>query len=229
MPARRALQSAPLRPDRKGAILLAAEKLFAQQGYDAVSLRQIAEEAGVPLALVGYYYGQKHELFEAVFAHWRGSIEERLAGLQQAQAAPLRERLGRIVDAFTGPVLRLRASAEGEYYARMVARELFHARGHTDRVLREFFDPMAHAFIDALHGMLPQATRADVAWCYQFMLGALLHHISDDRVERLSHGQCRAADPVVAPMLNRFILGGIQAALPAPPRSLATTTPRRLR
>ena len=68
MPARRATAAAAPRPDRKSAILLAAEKLFAQHGYDAVSLRQIAEEAGVPLALVGYYYGQKHELFEAIFA-----------------------------------------------------------------------------------------------------------------------------------------------------------------
>jgi len=214
MPARRAAAAAPPRPDRKSAILLAAEKLFAQHGYDAVSLRRIADEARVPLALVGYYYGQKHELFEAVFAHWQGTIQERLDGLRRALAAPARERLARIVEAFTQPVLRLRASAEGEYYARMVARELFHARGHTDRVLREFFDPLAHAFIDALHGAMPGASRADVAWCYQFMLGALLHHISDDRVQRLSRGQCRPADPAVAPMLDRFILGGIQAAAP---------------
>lgn len=221
MPTRRATAAAPPRPDRKAAILLAAEKLFAQDGYDAVSLRRIAEEAGVPLALVGYYYGQKHELFEAVFAHWQGTIEDRLNGLRQALAAPLRDRLARLVEAFTGPVLRLRASPEGEYYALMVARELYHSREHTDRVLRAFFDPMAHAFIDALHQVLPQASRADAAWCYQFMLGALLHHISDDRVERLSQGRCRQADPAAAPMLNRFIVGGIQAALPA--RAAATT------
>ena len=227
MPARRAAAATVAKPDRKAAILLAAEKLFAQQGYDVVSLRQIAEEAGVPLALVGYYYGQKHELFEAVFAHWQGTIEQRLAGLRDAMAAPPRERLARIVEAFTGPVLRLRASAEGEYYALMVGRELYHARPHTDRVLRDFFDPLAHAFIEALQAALPHAGRGDVAWCYQFMLGALMHHISDERVERLSQGRCRVADPAAAPLLNRFIVGGIQGALPAPPRSLPTTTTRR--
>ena len=47
-------QAGLTRPDRKADILLAAEKLFAQRGYHAVSIRQIAEEAGVPLALVGY-------------------------------------------------------------------------------------------------------------------------------------------------------------------------------
>lgn len=225
MPPRRATAAASEpRPDRKAAILLAAEKLFAQHGYDVVSLRQIAEEAGVPLALVGYYYGQKHELFEAVFAHWQGTIDERLAGLRQAMQAAPAERLQRLVDAFLTPVLRLRASSEGEYYALMVARELYHAREHTDRVLREFFDPLAHAFIDALHATLPHASRADAAWVYQFMLGALLHHLRDDRIVRLSRNQCKPADPAVAPMLTRFILGGIQAALPAPTR---TTTIRR--
>jgi AcrR family transcriptional regulator len=224
MPPRRAAALANEgRPDRKSAILLAAEKLFAQHGYDVVSIRQIAEEAGVPLALVGYYYGQKHELFEAVFAHWQGTIDERLAGLREAMQAPPAQRLHRLVDAFLQPVLRLRASSEGEYYALMVARELYHAREHTDRVLREFFDPMAHAFIDALHATLPHASRNEAAWVYQFMLGALLHHLRDDRIVRLSRNQCKPADPAVAPMLTRFILGGIQAALSAPTR----TTTRR--
>ena len=62
------------RPDRRHAILLAAEKLFAQHGYHAVTIRQIAEEAAVPLALVGYYYGPKHELFHAIFEHWSHSL-----------------------------------------------------------------------------------------------------------------------------------------------------------
>jgi AcrR family transcriptional regulator len=67
--ASRAQTAEAVRPDRKRAILLAAEKLFAERGYHAVTIRQIAEEAGVPSALVGYYYGAKHELFHAIFEH----------------------------------------------------------------------------------------------------------------------------------------------------------------
>src|SRR3954465_9763469 len=116
-PAPAAVAPETARPDRKQAILLAAEKLFARHGYHVVTIRQIAEEAGVPLALVGYYYGQKHELFHAIFDHWGSTIEERLAGLRGAIEAPERQRLLRIVAAFIEPVLRIRASAEGEYYA----------------------------------------------------------------------------------------------------------------
>lgn len=56
--------------------------MFALNGYHAVTIRQIAQEAGVPLALVGYYQGQKHELFHAIFEHWNHTIAERLAALQ---------------------------------------------------------------------------------------------------------------------------------------------------
>ena len=222
-PPARAARRTVARPDRKAAILLAAEKLFAQHGYHAVSIRQIAEEAGVPLALVAYYYGQKHELFYAIFEHWNDTIEERLAALHRIPHDPQDPRtLARIVEAFTGPVLRLRTSAEGEYYALLVARELYHATAETDRVLRAYFDPLANAFIDAMHGVLPHAARGQVAWCYQFVLGALLHHLSDTRVERLSRGESVQGDPAAGVLLNKFIVGGIRAALPTP----APTTTR---
>jgi AcrR family transcriptional regulator len=232
----RAHRAAEPRPDRKLAILLAAEKLFAQRGYHAVTIRAIAQEAGVPLALVGYYHGQKHELFHAIFERWNSTIEERLAGLRSVAAdAPTGDALKLIIEAFTGPVLRLRASAEGEYYALLVARELHHAQDEADRVLRAYFDPMAHAFIDALQQRLPHASRGQVAWCYQFALGALLHHLSDDRIERLSKRQCKAQDPAGAGLLVAFIVGGIRAALPAAvsaakePTGAKTRTPRQRR
>lgn len=205
------------RPDRKLAILLAAEKLFAQSGYHPVTIRQIADEAGVPLALVGYYYGQKHELFEAIFEHWSPTIEERLSGLSAAVDAGGPELLRQIVEAFVQPVLRMRASPEGEFYARLVARELSYASPEADPVLRRHFDPLAHAYIAALQTALPHANVGDAAWAYQFALGSLLHHMSDQRVERLSGGANTPNDVASHPMLVRFITGGIRAALPADP------------
>ena len=202
-----------------------------------MSIRQIAEEAGVPLALVGYYYGAKHELFHAIFAHWNATIQERLDALAMVLAGKARDKLPLIVEAFIGPVLRLRASPEGEYYALLVARELYHATPETDRVLRAYFDPLAHAFIEALHQCFPGATRGEVTWGYQFALGALLHHISDGRVERLSLGENKAGDPAAASVLARFIAGGLRAAMPGkanaapaarkPKPRIPSATPRR--
>jgi AcrR family transcriptional regulator len=212
------------RVDRRAAILLAAEKLFAQYGYHAVTIRQIAQEAKVPLALVGYYFGPKQELFHAIFEHWSSTIEARLARLRAVLIDPADPRtLPRIIQAFIEPVLELRASPEGEYYALLVARELYNATEEADRVLREYFDPMAHAYIDALHAALPHATRGQAAKGYQLAMGALLTHLSDARIERLSHGEQQPADPDAAPMLVSFIVGGLRAALPKSRTLVAAT------
>ncbi len=221
------------RPDRQQAILLAAEKLFSQRGYHGVTIRQIAEEAGVPLALVGYYYGPKHELFHAIFEHWQGTAEQRLTQLQDVTRGPVGpDRLRQVVEAFVRPVLAQRASAEGEYYAQLVGRELSRQTPETQRVLDAFFDPLAHRFIDALHAARPHIARATAAWAYQFALGALLHHISDHRMPTLSLGQSRSNDPAAGALLIDFITAGIAAVLPhAPsPRRRApspSTTSRR--
>ncbi len=209
--------AAAARPDRRQNILLAAEKLFARHGYHAVSIRQIADEAGVPLALVGYYFGAKQQLYHAIFEHWSAMISERLASLQQAMDDGSGDRLQRLVEAFIGPVIRLRASVEGEYYALLMTRGLALQSEEEDAIIREFFDPMAKAFIHAFHTTLaaesPGVSRAQVVWCYQFALGALLHHISDTRVQRLSEGKNQPSDPAVMPQLVAFITHGMRGAV----------------
>lgn len=53
--------------DMKMKILLAARRLFARQGFDGTSVRQICEEAGANVALVSYHFGGKDNMFGAMF------------------------------------------------------------------------------------------------------------------------------------------------------------------
>jgi AcrR family transcriptional regulator len=214
-------------PDRRLNILLAAEKLFALRGYHAVSIRDIAAEAEVPLALVGYYYGAKHELYRAILQSWSGNVGDRMARLQAAAGEADRSaRLDRILEAFVAPLVALHASREGQYYALMAARDLAAPTPEAEEAHREFFDPMAHAFISALMTTAPSATRGQVAWCYQFMLGAVLHFLSDRRVERLSQGENRAGDPAAQDQLLAFVAAGFRAVLGIAPPAEARSSRR---
>jgi AcrR family transcriptional regulator len=56
------------------AVLEAAATLFAQRGVDAVSLRDVAAEADVHLALIRRYIGNREELELAVFDHLSDKI-----------------------------------------------------------------------------------------------------------------------------------------------------------
>jgi AcrR family transcriptional regulator len=55
--------------DAREALLAAASSLFAQRGADAVSVREVAEQAGVSPAMINYYFRDKQGLMRAVLEH----------------------------------------------------------------------------------------------------------------------------------------------------------------
>ena len=59
------------------AILDAAEALFAEAGFDRVSLRDVAARADVPLGLINYHFKAKDLLFEAIIARRSDELNER--------------------------------------------------------------------------------------------------------------------------------------------------------
>lgn len=50
-------------------ILQVAERLFAEHGFEGTSVRDIAHEAGVNVAMISYYFGSKEKLLHAIFSH----------------------------------------------------------------------------------------------------------------------------------------------------------------
>ncbi|MFO7584544.1 MAG: helix-turn-helix domain-containing protein, partial [Anaerolineales bacterium] len=55
--------------DRRAQLCTAALDLFAESGLARVSVKQIAERAGVDAALIYYYFAGKDDLFPAAVAH----------------------------------------------------------------------------------------------------------------------------------------------------------------
>jgi len=66
--------------DTRGRILDAARAAFGERGYDGVSIRQIAADAGVDPALVHHYFGTKQRLFVAA-TRFPFDPREAIAGL----------------------------------------------------------------------------------------------------------------------------------------------------
>ncbi len=58
----------PGNPDTRGAVLAAARRRFAQDGYENATIRAIAAEAAVDPALIHHYFGTKPALFRAAAA-----------------------------------------------------------------------------------------------------------------------------------------------------------------
>lgn len=84
------------KPTRRGAkatseaIVQAAAELFSARGYDAASTRDIAEKAGVNVALINRYFGSKARLFDAAIVPMltiHGMVEGKMDGFGERVAA----------------------------------------------------------------------------------------------------------------------------------------------
>lgn len=76
------------RTDTREQIQAVALELFAEQGYERTSLREIAERLGVTKAAVYYHYRTKEEILESLFADLLGGIDEVLAWAREQPPGP---------------------------------------------------------------------------------------------------------------------------------------------
>jgi TetR/AcrR family transcriptional repressor of mexJK operon len=98
-PARPAAPGRPKDPEKGSAILETAKRLFLAQGYEGVSMDQIAAEAGVSKLTVYSHFGDKETLFAAAAKAW---CEQQLPTslFESRPEVPLRERLLQVGRAF---------------------------------------------------------------------------------------------------------------------------------
>lgn len=83
--------------DKREAILTVAEKLFSEQDFDAVSVRDLAKEANVNIAMISYYFGSKEKLFEALIT---SRLEESQGSIKDitSREKPFLEKMYDIID-----------------------------------------------------------------------------------------------------------------------------------
>lgn len=77
-----------------------AIRLFAQQGYNGTSIRQITREAGANLGAVTYHFGGKRELYSRALERCIGPIAERVVAAAASGAGDAMTRLERVVSLF---------------------------------------------------------------------------------------------------------------------------------
>lgn len=204
-------------------LLDTAERLFAEHGFAATSLRRITAAAGANLAAVHYHFGSKQELFLALFRRRIEPINRaRLASLERLvdDAAPDAPQLEDVLDALVRPVLDLHRDADGAAFARLVARLIAEPNEHLSAIHGEFEEVRARFFpVIATHA--PHLGPQQLAVRMHFTIGSMANVLA--QAHRLEDLPCmqgpapsieRVADELVA-----YAAAGLRAPAPrATPR-----------
>lgn len=84
--------------DKQIQIIETAERLFAERGFDGTSVRDIADEAGINVAMISYYFGSKEKLMEALFELRVGTVKMRIESLIKDESLTPLEKVNILID-----------------------------------------------------------------------------------------------------------------------------------
>ncbi|SJZ79815.1 DNA-binding transcriptional regulator, AcrR family [Chitinophaga eiseniae] len=91
--------------DKQLSIITVAERLFAEKGFHGTSVRDIAQEADVNIAMISYYFGSKDKLLEAVFRLRMNASRAFINELVQNDTMAPLEKIYSLIDRFINKML----------------------------------------------------------------------------------------------------------------------------
>ena len=127
-------------------LLDTAEALFAEHGFAATPVRQVAEQAGVNPALVHYYFDNKAGLLKAVLDRALAPMAQAIAEMGQEEALDLTA----IAEAMFG------MAASHPALPRLIVREVLLSAGDTNELFIKHYAPRLGG---ALPGLVENAQR----------------------------------------------------------------------
>jgi AcrR family transcriptional regulator len=107
-----------MRKEKQIQIIQAAEKLFAENGYEGTSIRHIAAAAGVNVSMISYYFGSKEKLIEALFEERIGYIGPQIENLLKDRITPPMKKVEILLDEYITSVFN------NQLFYRIMAAEL---------------------------------------------------------------------------------------------------------
>jgi AcrR family transcriptional regulator len=204
-------------------LLDAAERIFAERGFEGASIRAVTQAAGASVSAANYHFGSKEELLRATLLRRVGPLNERrLARLDalEAEAGGRPLELETILGIFLRPVFEEHASSvDATARFRQVAARIYSDPPDVVAAMkRELFGPILTRFVGAIATALPEKSREEIELGFQLTVGVMVHVISGHLVMAPSSEddgcECwtsRLSDESVLQQLIAYAAAGLRA------------------
>ncbi len=214
-PRRKRQTKAEARAETTLQILDAAEYLFSRHGLHGVTLKDVAKHVGVHHTLLNYYFDDKQQLFDQVFARRAAVTSERRMKMLdayelEAKGQPtVKGALRAFLD--TDLDLYIEGGEGWRNYGALSAQVANTPQWGAD-MMDQHFDPVVLRLIGLLKKALPHAAEEDIFWGYHFVSGALMLTLArTGRIDKLSNGLCNSDDyAAVKARMTRFMAAGLE-------------------
>ena len=196
----------------KDRILDAAEKLFADFGFEATSLRTITAKADCNLAAVNYHFQSKESLLDAVIERRLVPLNRRrleLLDRYEAAAAGDPVPIEQVLDALLRPILEA-----GPDMPRLIVRmQYLESNEMFQRIFQNNLRPVFERFAPAIVRALPHLPSHEVFLRALFVMGAFSQMLVGSKaMQIITQGRFQAppADVALGDLIQ-FAAAGFQA------------------
>lgn len=159
--------------DKQIQIIDTAEKLFSDRGFDGTSVRDIAEKAGINIAMISYYFGSKEKLMQAIFEQRTAQITEKIEVLLKDEKLSPFEKMDILIEDYVD-----RVEKKIRFHKLMVCEQIMGKNSVVTRLLGELKKKNA-SLIEKLieDGQKKKVFRkgVDVVLLIDTMLGTVMH------------------------------------------------------
>jgi AcrR family transcriptional regulator len=150
-------------------ILTAAERLFADRGYEATSVRAIVAKARVNQAAINYHFGGKDGLYREVLrTAFRALTEHQLSHAQETKAMPREKALGEFVRHQLWPLV---ARDELSRYIRIFNWEAVRPTAVYRKLMTEEAAPYMGLAVDLVRRFMPGADQRTLMVAAVWLIG----------------------------------------------------------
>ena len=192
-------------------ILDAAERLFAENGVAATSLRAVMKAAGANMAAVHYHFGSRTGLLTALLARRAEPVNRRriemLDDLERRYPTgpvPAEE----IVRAFYEPAAEMIGDPANSHVSRLIGRIVMES--NEPEILGRVFGPLARRFVAVIRRAAPHLSEEEARVRLHFLVGAMVFTVAVPRSP--APGLAAAADmKVIFEQLVGFAAAGLVA------------------
>jgi len=180
-------------------LLAAAEQLFADKGFAAVSVRDITTLAQCNVAAVNYHFSSKDNLYLEVIKRRIDDLRQiRLDSIQKAMSNPkttLEDLLRAFSWAFLEPLVN---EHNGRQLMKLMLREMLDPQVPAEIFFEGMIKPIIKALCDAIMKLSPGIDISKTYFCIHSLVAQLLHTIHTQtilpRIEELPFDQPQFED-----------------------------------
>ena len=195
--------------ESKRCLLEVAEKLFAERGFESVSIRDVTQLAKANVAAINYHFGSRDGLIALIVTLSITPVnEERIVRLDtlekkwSGKAVPLEE----VIEVFTRPLLGAARKTElsEPLFCRLLGWIFSMPLENMPQAMEYQIRNVSDRFTRTLAKSLPTVSAEDLAWRFHFMSGSMIHMLlHQEMLHQLSNGA--SGNPTMEAVFGRFI------------------------